>query len=33
PAVVSAPFISSLVDGTGLIIFFLLAQVILNLSA
>jgi magnesium transporter len=33
PAVVSAPFISSLVDGTGLIIFFLLAQAILNLSA
>jgi len=31
PAVVSAPFISSFVDGTGLIIYFTLAQVILNL--
>lgn len=32
PAVVSAPFISSLVDGTGLIIYFTLAQLILDLS-
>lgn len=31
PAVVSAPFISSLVDGTGLIIYFSLAGYILNL--
>lgn len=31
PAVVSAPFISSLVDGTGLIIYFTLAQYFLNL--
>ena len=31
PAVVSAPFISSFVDGTGLIIYFTLAQRILNL--
>lgn len=31
PAVVSAPFISSLVDGTGLIIYFTLAQYLLNL--
>jgi magnesium transporter len=30
PAVVSAPFISSFVDGTGLIIYFTLAQMILN---
>ena len=30
PAVVSAPFISSFVDGTGLIIYFTLAQLILN---
>ncbi len=33
PAVVSAPFISSLVDGTGLVIYFTLAQIILNISA
>jgi magnesium transporter len=32
PAVVSAPFISSLVDGTGLIIYFTLAQMILHIS-
>lgn len=31
PAVVSAPFISSLVDGTGLIIYFTLAQYFLSL--
>lgn len=31
PAVVSAPFISSFVDGTGLIIYFTLAQRILDL--
>ncbi len=31
PAVVSAPFISSLVDGTGLIIYFSLARYFLNL--
>ncbi|HEY8445667.1 MAG TPA: magnesium transporter [Thermomicrobiales bacterium] len=32
PAVVSAPFISSFVDGTGLIIYFTLAQVILDIT-
>jgi magnesium transporter len=32
PAVVSAPFISSFVDATGLIIYFSLAQVILHVS-
>jgi magnesium transporter len=32
PAVVSAPFISSLVDGTGLIIYFTLARVILEVG-
>jgi magnesium transporter len=31
PAVVSAPFISSLVDGTGLIIYFTLAGYFLKL--
>lgn len=31
PAVVSAPFISSFVDGTGLIIYFTLAQILLQL--
>jgi magnesium transporter len=31
PAVVSAPFISSFVDGTGLIIYFTLARLLLNL--
>lgn len=31
PAVVSAPFISSLVDGTGLIIYFTLARYLLDL--
>jgi magnesium transporter len=31
PAVVSAPLISSLVDGTGLIIYFSLAGILLNL--
>lgn len=30
PAVVSAPFISTLVDGTGLIIYFMIARAILN---
>lgn len=33
PAVVSAPMISSLVDGTGLIIYFTLAQLILHVGA
>ncbi len=32
PAVVSAPFISSLVDGTGLVIYFSLAQLILHVG-
>jgi magnesium transporter len=32
PAVVSAPMISSLVDGTGLIIYFTFAQLILNIG-
>ena len=32
PAVVSAPFISSFVDGTGLIIYFTLARAILQLG-
>jgi len=32
PAVVSAPFISSFVDSTGLIIYFTLAQILLNVS-
>ncbi len=31
PAVVSAPFISSFVDGTGLIIYFTLARILLDL--
>ncbi|MBX6342001.1 MAG: magnesium transporter [Thermomicrobiaceae bacterium] len=31
PAVVSAPFISTLVDGTGLVIYFTVARVILHL--
>ncbi len=31
PAVVSAPFITTLVDGTGLIIYFEIAKVILNI--
>jgi magnesium transporter len=31
PAVVSAPFISSFVDGTGLIIYFTLARVLMGL--
>lgn len=31
PAVVSAPFITTLVDGTGLIIYFNLAQILLHL--
>lgn len=30
PAVVSAPLISTLVDGTGLIIYFMIARVVLN---
>lgn len=32
PAVVSAPFITSVVDGTGLIIYFTLAQAILQIN-
>jgi magnesium transporter len=32
PAVVSAPFISSLVDATGLIIYFTLAGIILHVN-
>jgi magnesium transporter len=32
PAVVSAPFISTLVDGTGLVIYFTVARVVLNLG-
>jgi len=31
PAVVSAPFITTLVDGTGLVIYFTVAKVVLNL--
>jgi magnesium transporter len=31
PAVVSAPFITTLVDGTGLLIYFSIAKVILGL--
>jgi len=31
PAVVSGPFISTLVDGTGLVIYFTLAKIMLNL--
>jgi magnesium transporter len=31
PAVVSAPLITTLVDGTGLIIYFSIAKVLLNL--
>ncbi|MFW5438614.1 magnesium transporter, partial [Paenibacillus apiarius] len=31
PAVVSGPFITTLVDGTGLIIYFTLAKLMLNL--
>ena len=31
PAVVSAPFITTLVDATGLIIYFLIAQSIMGL--
>lgn len=31
PAVVSAPFITTLVDGTGLIIYFTVAQAVLDL--
>jgi magnesium transporter len=30
PAVVSAPLISTLVDGTGLIIYFMIARVVLT---
>jgi magnesium transporter len=30
PAVVSGPFISTLVDGTGLIIYFTIAQMLLH---
>jgi magnesium transporter len=32
PAVVSAPFISTLVDGTGLIIYFTIARRMLGLD-
>jgi magnesium transporter len=32
PAVVSAPFISSLVDTTGLIIYFTVAKALLDIS-
>lgn len=32
PAVVSAPFIATLIDGTGLIIYFKIAQYFLGLS-
>ncbi|WP_040667936.1 magnesium transporter, partial [Nitrolancea hollandica] len=32
PAVVSAPFISTLVDGTGLVIYFTVARLILSLG-
>ncbi len=32
PAVVSGPFISTLVDGTGLFIYFSVARALLNLS-
>ena len=32
PAVMSAPFISTLVDATGLVVYFLIAQAILGLS-
>jgi magnesium transporter len=32
PAIVSAPFISSLVDATGLIIYFTVAKSVLDLS-
>jgi magnesium transporter len=32
PAVVSAPFISTLVDGTGLMIYFTVARVMLHLG-
>lgn len=31
PAVVSGPFITTLVDGTGLIIYFTIAKILLNL--
>jgi magnesium transporter len=32
PAVVSAPFITTLVDGTGLFLYFTIAQLMLGLS-
>lgn len=32
PAVVSAPFIATLIDGTGLIIYFKIAQYFLGLN-
>ena len=32
PAVVSAPFISTLVDGTGLMIYFTIARIVLHLG-
>ncbi|MNJ60485.1 Magnesium transporter MgtE [compost metagenome] len=31
PAVISGPFITTLVDGTGLIIYFSIAKILLNL--
>ena len=32
PAVVSAPFISTLVDGTGLFMYFTIARIMLHLD-
>jgi len=32
PAVVSAPFISTLVDGTGLLLYFEIARIMLSLD-
>jgi magnesium transporter len=31
PAVMSAPFISTLIDATGLVVYFLVAQAVLGL--
>jgi len=31
PAVMSAPFISTLIDATGLIVYFLIAKVLLGI--
>jgi magnesium transporter len=33
PAVVSSPFIATLVDGTGLVIYFNIARIILHLHS